>query len=727
MKWGRIGLSVLMALQLQVAAAQNKNNSVKSGDGVDTGLFPIDVAPTNGDPIDKLFPTQPKIGIQPPAGNAPSAPNVTPAPSTQAPVAGSGNSSGLPVTIKPTTDAASAKFKCDLFTNNDYSDILAAANALNQAVSSPSCNGSTLSAQSVIDNNKKITDAIASIQPYLDTPENVKPEDVPKIVSTVDSAIRAANTLATTFANTDLMKSTCRDQMSGGQIALAINDMINGLTPYALMAASMTGGTAAVPFIVGGSVITSAISSMSKIVTENSTKIQDPSVRRAVLENTCQYIRLDQKYKFIMRSRDEQILKLSNAMKSARNLMSVKYSGVSNSTNSLMSRNSALNQTSVVVEGNLKSADPQLASDKQFVLGTSDDVKICQFGIQLAADSQDNTTYVSIMLSSVDQALAVYGSTKVPQARALKASADIAISSLNKMATTRFNFNSDFSPCARAAKSLLETVEQSASLSRQLLKMARANLDKELKNSPEFQKIQASLVAEQQQKQQAARISNSLDNLRNYASHFSQSEIDAEMDRLRSGLFANRTLGISSPVLAWFNYTVGLHKAAISKFKEGVVSLQNRAYKMTKAGSTPPAYYGSQATLTAEQIKADRASAANLETFVPSLLKEDSRAYVDTCREISDVWNRYVTAIDHLAAVESFCQMIDGYIYDNRSEDSALVQMCRGGQTNIGVGNFQSDLGAMKANIIREKSNAWAALIKKRINALGCQGSTDLL
>ncbi len=751
MKWGRIGLAVLTVLQCQAAFAAPAR--------IDAGFFPIDINTTTSTSVDDLFPTQPRIGTNPgqpggfipaqpgqpgpitinpvpgtPGSGLPTVPGTPGQPNTTVPgLPGTNNGTGandLPINVKDSVGVAD-DFKCNLFTNSDdktYSDILSAVNALNQAVSSPSCAGNQINQQAVVDNNKKITDAIEKLQPFLHAEEEIPKEKVPEITANVDIAIRAAASLAATFSNTDLMNKNCRQQMNGGQVALAINDMINGLTPFALMAASMTGGTAAVPFIVGGQVLTSAIGSMEKIVTENSTKIQDPLVRRAVLENTCQYIRLEQKYRFLTKGRDEQVAKISKEMLVARNY-SVKFSGVSKETNALMVRKNELSQSALELNTTLSAASAQSELDKTFVQSTTAEAMICELGINLAETANDQNSYVAQLLGSVNYSLAATGYSATPITNTLKSSGKIYLKNLQSVAA-----RSNPAQCATTTKYLLEAMDKSAIAARNIMKQAQTDLDKQLKLSPEYNQIQARLSILAEKQAQAARITNSLDNLRKYANTFSQSEIDSEMARLRGGLFETRSLGISSPVMAWFKYTTGLHRASVKQFNEGLDSLRERAYRLTESGQKAPAPYNGAYTSPKVDDKAagkaqadlarDRAAANNLETLVPANLTRDTRAYADVCRETQDVWNRWVSAVDHLAAIESFCLMIDNYIYDNRSEDQTIVQMCRGGQAARGVGNNMSDLGRMKAELLNTHTNNWATLVKKRIKALNCQTVT---
>ncbi|MDG0817960.1 hypothetical protein [Bdellovibrio svalbardensis] len=719
MKWGRLGLAMITLIQfqtLQVHAAKASAVQVKIGD-IDSSLFPIETSPSTGTSVDDLFPTQPRIPVGGSQGGSAS------------PGGGSGGSTGgsqKPGSgANPKESGLKGEFRCNLFENTETADILSAVNSLNQAVGSPSCGGNSgINVQGVQDNNKKISDAVKALQGFLENPDSVQPENAATIVNNVDVAIRAANSLATTFASTDLMNKNCRDQMSGGQVALALNDIVNGLTPYALMAATMTGGTAAIPFIVGGSVITGALSSMNKIVTENSTKINDAQVRRAVVENTCQFIRLDQKYKFLIKNRDEQVSKISKEISASQRTFSARINSLSKPLNNLVSRKNALSNTSLEIDNDLSNAVAQLSMDKAFVTSTSDDIKICQIGIQLASMTQEPGSYVNTMLASVDKAMIAYGSTSIAEARALKFSGMIAVNSLNQFANTQFTINSDFSGCAKATKSFVETVEQSAGLAKRIVKLAQDKLDKELKASPDYNQFQSHLVALNQKQLQAERVTGSLDNLKKYATSFTQSEIDAEMDRLRAGLFGQRVMGINSPVMAWFNYTQGLHRSSVTKFKEGLISVRNKAYATTKSGQDPMNTSLGVMLVNRKQIDKDWDDAYQLRLYNPTTLKRGTVEYTNSCRELQDVWNRWTAAVDHLSALESFCSMIEPYIYDNRQEDRVLVQMCRGGQTVQAAfgGTYvnESTLQQMKNTLVKEHTSEWALLLKSKVDALAC-------
>jgi hypothetical protein len=727
MKFGLSVVLVIFSIQSVVFAKPRFTNQ----GGADPALLPIEKSLVNKDLVDDLFPPDEDEDTVGPKDNT--KPVVVRNGGNNRNNNGrnggnnfnNGNKNNDAVVDFQTMTTAQVKneFKCNLFENTPYEDMLSAVNSLNQAVNSPSCSGaSKMDVKGIVDSNTKIQNAVSSLRGYLDNPDSVPPEKATDIVNSVDTAIRAANSIANAFAQSDLLNDQCRKQMNGGQVALALNDIVNGLTPYALMAAQMTGGTAAIPFIVGGSIVTGAISSMGKIIEENSVNVYDSQVRRAIVENTCQYIRLDQKYKFLIKNRSEQIQKISAELSSSQQLFSAKMSGFSGATNNMINRKNFLDKTSLDLNNKVSSARSRLELDKQFLNGTTDELKMCQLGIQMAVMAKDTNSYVSVMLASLDEAMNAYGTNNVAQAKALKTSAVIAVNSLNSMAPKQFSVNSSFKNCATVTKSFIETVDQSATLAKQLVKMAQADNEKGLQGSSEYGLFKQRLNSLNQKQLQAERVTNSLDNLKRYATSLTQSEIDSEMDRLRRGLLAPRSMGMPSPVNRWFTYVRGLHQAAISKFRDGLTGLRKRAYNLTASGKAEASPSLNQRIFGVQVTQKDRDDSYNLYSVSLQTLPLGTQEHDATCREMQDVWNRWVVAVDHLAAMDSFCGMIEPYIYDNRSEDRELVMTCRGFSAASGgaKGASISAVASLKDQLVKGNIRDWALYLKKKIDAMVC-------
>lgn len=713
---GRLSMAFLMLLTIQVRPAW----AAKTSSLDEAGLLPIETSNVNKNLMDELF--GPKVGNG--TTPVPTTNPLTPSTGGLGPVLG-----GRPApTATPTTGTKTQtitqskvgdEFRCNLFESVPYSEILSAVNALNAAVSSPACAGdSAINVKSIVENNKAILDTVEELRGYVEHQETIQEPKVAEISNKVDVAIRAATSIANSFAQTDLLRKECREAMSSGEIAVSIGEIINGLTPYALMATSlMTGGTAAIPYIVGGSVITGAVSSMTKIIAENGVKVEQADVRRAIVENTCQYIRLDQKYKFLIRSRQEQISKISKDLTASQRLFSAKLGSLPGGTSELVERKNILSSSATSINHTLTSFRGQLELDKQFMKSTSDEIKICQLGIQLSILSKDPSSYVSRMLSTLDQALIAYGTTNVAQAQALKMSSNLAIRNLEYVGANQFSGEVNFQQCANSTKSFIETIDQSGTLAKQLVKLSQDSIERGLQDSKEYSQYKARLSTLNQKQYQAERITQSLDKLQAYANTITQSEIDSEMHKLRNGLFNNSFMGLSSsPVLKWFEYVNGLERAEVTRFNNGLNSLRSRAYRMTPSGERLlTTAYGSYRQTDPKQAQIDYKNAQNLVPFNLKQVALGSKDHDNVCRELQDVWTHWAAALDHLAAADAFCNMIEPYVYDNRPEDRSLVLMCRGIGTAI-----PSTISKMKNDLVKNYTRDWALLIESRISALAC-------
>lgn len=730
----RIGLSFIMLLSLHTNSAFA---------AAEAGLLPIEKSQVNKSLIDDLFnPDQSgdngddeDNGINQNRNN-----NVNPNKNKNKNGNGQGRGKGggknggnnYNKNASPQMEQAEINddFKCNLFESMPYQDILSAVNALNSAINSPACGDAKVNTESIVENNKEIVEAIKALREYKEGTKEIKPEDSGEIITNVDRAIRAATTVANSFAQSDVLKKECRQAMSGGEVALAVNDLINGLTPYALMAAPYVGAASAtpiLPFIVGGAVVTGAVASMAKIISESSVNVKDPTVRRAIVENTCQYIRLDQRYKFLIKSRQEQISKISADISSTQRLFSAKVDGVTGGTNGMMDRKHALDKVALEVNNALTTASQQMQLDQQVVKSTSDDIMVCQMGVQMAAMAKDRKSYVAATLNALDQAMVAYGSNSIAQANALKMSSSIALKNLDQVAKKQASHRVDFQACAANTKSLMETINQAGNLSKQLIKLAQDEVEKNLQNNREYALVKARLSTLSQKQIQADLVTESLDNLKATANAIAQSEINSEMERLRRGLFQNGAfgaLGSASPVLAWFKHVQGLHQAKLKNFKEGLAGLQLRAHRMTKSGSNFIPMYPGAYQANKVQLEQDQLDAQNMVPFNLKQLPLGTREHDDVCRELSDVWNRWTVTVEDLAAMDAFCSMIEPYVFDTRPEDASLVQMCRGySKASAKSGSYGARLSTIaqaKEDLVKSKTRDWALFVQKKMDALIC-------
>ncbi|NUN07223.1 MAG: hypothetical protein HUU57_15865, partial [Bdellovibrio sp.] len=212
-------------------------------------VFPLDLFPEDDKSDTGLTPTSPTIPTTNPS---------TPRPNNSNNNSSTKNTNNNSSTTRPqnnaagTMDVAKVKesYSCPLFDNRPHQELIDSIDALNKVVKViPECTG-TPSAKSIEENGKAIKDNIAALQAIMMATD-------PALVSTgqIDSSITAAisafGNLGDIFNNNSFLNSKCgRETMTSGKVALALNDVINGLAPYALFAVSMNAAlTPALPFV----------------------------------------------------------------------------------------------------------------------------------------------------------------------------------------------------------------------------------------------------------------------------------------------------------------------------------------------------------------------------------------------------------------------------------------------------------------------------------------------
>jgi hypothetical protein len=615
--------------------------------------------------------------------------------------------------------AVGPEFQCNLFESPPMGEVLSSINALKAVVVPPACDGQ-VNRQTLNDNNAKISQVVKDFKPYIDNPDLITADKAGEIGAQVDAAIQSAASIAAAFGNTALSKK-CREGMDGAKLATSISSVINGLTPYALMAASATVGTVAVPFIMGGSILTGIISNIGSIIDQNTMNVNDELVRRAILENTCQYVRLEQKYRFLSSNRKDQLKRINQDISVSESMFSAKVKTMSPRANALIVRRNAIDLTMRQIDAALASTSDQFKGDKAFFNTAGNERTACNFGVAVAKTTDDKTSYASVMLATLGQAMAVYGKNSGVQAATLQANAQSAIDDLKSYSTKANHSPDEIKSCAETAKYFVKTIEDSATTSKQLLKYAKAAVEAEMQKTSDFGLLRASIGTLDAKKIQAQRVINSLDALNAFRDTMTRAEIDDSMKNIRESLFARNWKVFKSPVEKWFERSKALHNDAINEFHKGLESLRKQALAIGLGAAVPQAK--GKKTMPVNQKYVDvRGQAQQLQNLTLRTVPLESDIHRNVCRELQGVWDMYGTAIRQLASMNAFCGLIEPYLLDARKEDQELVAWCRGDRTQT---KSVSKILAMKNKLITEHRRDWALFLTRKMKELVCMDPTS--
>ncbi len=95
-----------------------------------------------------------------------------------------------------------------------------------------------------------------------------------------------------------------------------------------------------------------------------------------------------------------------------------------------------------------------------------------------------------------------------------------------------------------------------------------------------------------------------------------------------------------------------------------------------------------------------------------------SRAQEVVCQQLESAWLDWSSAIDHLGAVQFFCDMIDPVL--DVKIDSSIVKACRGNVRLNGQVLQASVIDTAKEVLVRKKYRSDAEIVSQRLKDLQC-------
>jgi hypothetical protein len=326
------------------------------------------------------------------------------------------------------------------------------------------------------------------------------------------------------------------------------------------------------------------------------------------------------------------------------------------------------------------------------------------------------------MLGTLGQAMAVYGKSSGVQAATLQTNAQMAVTDLKAYASKATRTVEETKACAETAKYFVKTIEDSASISLQLLKIAKAAVETELKNTTDYGLLSSTRGELDEKKIQALRVINSLDAMKAFADTMTRAEIDNSMKNIRESLLSRNYKVLKSPVEKWFVRSEKLHNTAVNDFAAGLASLRQMAANVGGAPAKASRFgrFGFAAPQRAVAVNAD---AQQLKSFTLKNLPLESDAHRNVCRELQGVWDQYGIAVRQLASMNAFCGLIEPYLLDTRKEDQELVAWCRGDRNQP---KSVSKILAMKNKLITEHRRDWAVFLTRKMKELVCMDPTAI-
>lgn len=659
-----------------------------------------------------------------------------------------------------------AEYDCPLFENNPYEALNQAIDSLSYAMTTvPECASQKTTLDNIEANNKAIRESIRALRvmmagqgpgptipqdPNMPQDPSQQPLPLPNqtagaaaMEANVQLAIQAANNLGQIFSSNPLLNSRCgREVMSTGKVMLALNDILNGLAPYALAAVAINPaiGGAAKLAITGGAIASSSISAIVKMIEQGTVDMNNPEHRKAVLKNTCQYTKISRKVRFLQLAQSGQIETLTNELEQKVEQYKAQYSVRSKDLQEIISYQSSMDAIADAVETQIKKDTFNLSFIvQQMKEAGSDDQYTCMIANEMLSRARAGANPPGGFNPSAAVVFPDSIGANLRQAVEFTQQGD------NMQATTlmRLNFaakqrlaaleprvlNDEIESiklCAQTSRTMINGLIQMVNMTKTLINGERASLEQELGKNPEYAAWRNQYRLIQQEQTTASRVGRVMAEMSKDNSVLARNELDQRMTLLKSALFGLRgswSLG-RSPVMEWLEHTMRLHANRISSFSDNISRLQSAAYELARSGAIDTRKKMTYAQMDATEVQNNRAAMA-LETITADRVKLGTPGHELACQVLETAWLDWSAAIDYLNGARFMCDMIYPYL-DNKVE-TKLVKFCRGDMTFDGRQLEMSRLQDAAAKLTKTvQSDAktyeqWSVLLGKKMKQIQCK------
>lgn len=597
----------------------------------------------------------------------------TPSPSPTKPV--SASSPNPPKSVEPNL---SDEISCNLFDNPEFSSVMSALNSLKSSIQSvQNCkeeDGST-PVKEVEASRAQIESSLKDINAYFEKTkqgEQITPQMAEKISSTISDTVTSSAEIAGIFSK----NYECTKEKSPN-VALAVNNLLNGLTPFAAMAASAAGITvtssAAFP-LLAGTAITATISSINDIITADSIDISNPVVRRAIFQNTCQLLKLEKKKAIFMNETSENdhlIASIDDASKNlnkeVRRIYGLKMEALGD-----------LNDKYIAVT-NLLDASIKLQIDTakyfefyQTAPSNKDKCLLAQdiSSFQIADKTFDN---LNAALGFIDENNENYHLLKISGQRQLNIH-EIKKSELSKIVgnpnaarnnnrnNPRITTTIDHATCATDVQVWLGAILEASKIATQILNAEKDIIDTQIQSNREYMSYVNSSRQIKFRASVAKGIITAVDEIKK-SNAFNKTELYNDLEKLRNTLFYERSnrfgVGIDSPVTSWLNFHIKEHKRLLENFYYG---------------------YHKLVMMSSPFIPFKHELDTELKGLRPQYFNHPSSKFSgeQVCNELKNVQSKWFESEAYLLSAKRFCTMITNHINLTTENDEAVVKLCKG-------------------------------------------------
>tara|TARA_B110001454_G_scaffold219179_1_gene250730 strand:- start:11319 stop:13619 length:2301 start_codon:yes stop_codon:yes gene_type:complete len=710
-------VSIMMVNLLIVSSVQAQKTP--STGGPDDNLFPIVVTnPTDpGNPLPSL-PGDPQLPSDPNNPNLPSLPSIPGIPTTPSlpgtiPIGGSGSSFN-PIfgstTSTNTIQVAQVpnEFYCPLFESNPYDSIFRALDSLTSSMRvNPECQQQQQSQYTdFYSDSEKIRNLVTQLQQIQADPNLAATASTRDVERVITDAVSGVTNIANNLSNNKLLNKNCGPSKSSlGRALLAVNDIFNNLAPIGLVlaAANPAIGIATKVALMGGVYATTAIKGFDQYARANSLDLNNPEVRKAILQNTCQFVKVRQKIDFLQLGEEGRLNDIKDTLFKNIESFRARYNNSSSTLTSIM-------QYKYQTEKYVAEVESKIADDKYNmnlynakIKGAGEDKeRICLVGSSLVKKSKDAETFPASVLRILETAIeasklnttsdsSISGTGTVdPQIQTESDELYLAFTkSRNRLGILVGKVLGDdiveaakATPlCAEETKTWMKRMYEIIVYSDNIVNKEVKEIETTLSQSDEYKVWNAQYNKLKSEKGSMDRVIKVLREMARPDAVYIRSELDQRSQELKASLFRSNTIfGVQtskSPVYAWLDNNMEMHRTSLSRFTDFVKLLQKGSFQITKTAQGKIDTKKSWADQDKAMMQ-DLNTMSRLENINIKTLPKGSRQYEIACQQLQEAYLKYKASRDYLGSAQFMCDMIDPYVNDTSDQ---IISFCRGGKT----------------------------------------------
>lgn len=636
-----------------------------------------------------------------------------------------------PVTPFPTYPGSGAigiNYTCPLVDQETNVDLLTALDVLQRAIQTPLECRNDANLGNAVKTQELMRNAALEIRRLWNDPDHLS-ENLVNFDVQLQTLVTGVSLLSDTLSNNSLLNSNCgKEMMTSGKALLAMSDLITGVAPYALFAASAASSLAvAVPYVVG----VVGLSGMVKLVAQLSNNKTPLNMdiyehRQTLLKITCEYDRVATKIRYLKLAQSGKIDMLTREISNLNNVLFYDQQAFGNSLDEILNNRKEfykkIDEVRVQMYIDIRSHNEL----RKYLARASDDSMSCSLGKQILNNIQTGKFPISIK-NNFKNLLDISVPHDELGLNATYGQFDFAIDQLRSNVENSNGYQSIY--CGQATHRFVNTLERILQTIEEELIAQEELYENKLSENPTYRNWYAKTSNIDKDRETLKRVVTTMQKVSQDSSVMSQSELDQRMESLRAALFGTSGFSVPffntvSPVESWLQHTSDVHSRSISKFNKSLSSLMDEVGEMRINQHKKITYHVDETvsilpkTILNEWFLLD-VNETNFTFIAPSRFPVGSKQQEVICQRLEEVWLSWDASMRHLTAMKHLCDNIASFIDSSTSKE--IVNIC--GRRHIdGTDVTDSLIAKTESKLLTKGFKSLALKTSSKLSELKCVG-----